>query len=99
MKTVTFICYKKIVSVDSFFLFVVFIIGLAQNIDSLSVRYCFFYGGHYLSTITTSIYVRNRYLHFIFDYRQFSLDINLGNYNQDCLISQIKEKNNILLKI
>jgi len=47
------------------------IIGLTQNTHIHFVRYCFFNSGHYLSTITTSIYVRDRDLNLISDYDHY----------------------------
>ncbi len=80
---------------DSFFLLFVFIIGLAKNINTCLVRYCFFDSGHYLSTITTSAYVRNTDLYSIADFDRFAFDVNLGLESKYGLTSRITPTSNI----
>lgn len=62
----------------SFFFQVVFIIGLAENIENPSMKYCFFYSVFYLGIISTLTDACYRYLQFVYDSDRFNLDLNFS---------------------
>lgn len=95
MNTTGFLYYKKIVSLTSFFLLIVSIIGLAQNTDTPSVRYCFFDSGYYSGTVTSSVHVRNRDLQLISKVHRYGLDANLGLDCKNCLTSRMIPEDSI----